>query len=342
MKDTVEYTLQTFKDMLPEGYTLLYVTKSGSQLYGTNSPSSDTDFKGVYAPSMRSLVTKTDVLEVNNDTGNHKSKNTSTDVDCTLDSLNKFFGLLAKGETGALDVLFSMFREDTIIYADPNFLEFMTKNYKKFLSSNTKSFMGYCFQQATRYGLKGKRYDSLMKLFSKAPSLKIFPKDSTVGEWVEEVERGSFDANHVTFTKKENGEYLYVLGKEFHTKMPMKDAEPVLTKMQNMYGARTKASSESADGSTDWKALSHAVRVVEEAQELLSTGFVTFPLKNAEYVKSVKLGEQNVEDVMKLLDEEMCKAELMVSTTTLQSEVDRDILNEALWLLTKWYNYQLK
>ena len=332
------YNLKTFKGMLPEGYTLLYVTKSGSQLYGTNTPSSDTDFKGVFCPSLESLVTKTDLDEVSRDTGNHKSKNSAEDVDCTLDSLNKFFRLLNKGETGALDVLFSMFRDDTVVYADPQFLEFMKSNYSKFLSSNTKAFMGYCFQQATRYGLKGKRYDSLMKLFNETTDLKTVSKDSTVGDWVAQLDWDSFDETHVKWTMNDNGMYLYVLGKEFHMKMPMSDALPVLTKMKSMYGERTKASSESMNGATDWKALSHAVRVVDEAQELLTDGFVTFPLKNAEYVKSVKKGEVDVDLVMEELEKAMSKVENLLLTTSLPAETDKVFVNKALFELVMSYN----
>ena len=140
-------TASQFKDLLPDGYTLLYVTKSGSKLYGTDTPASDTDYKGVYVASKEALLTKTDLDEVTSNTASHKQKNTAEDVDCTLDSLNKFFRLLNKGETGALDVLFSMFRDDTVVYADPQFLEFMKTNYSKFLSSNTKAFMGTVFNK---------------------------------------------------------------------------------------------------------------------------------------------------------------------------------------------------
>lgn len=38
--------------LLPEDATLLYLTEFGSVLYGTNTPSSDTDLKGIYSPDI--------------------------------------------------------------------------------------------------------------------------------------------------------------------------------------------------------------------------------------------------------------------------------------------------
>lgn len=88
----------------------------------------------------------------------------------------------------------------------------------------------------------------------------------------------------------------------------------------------------------DWKALSHAVRVVDEAQELLTDGFVTFPLKNAEYVKSVKKGEVDVSLVMEELEKEMSKVENLLLTTSLPAETDKVFVNKALFELVKKYN----
>lgn len=54
------------------------------------------------------------------------------------------------------------------------------------------------------------------------------------------------------------------------------------------YGRRAKQA-ERQDG-VDWKALSHAVRVGQEAVELLSTGRLRFPLAAAQYLLAIKLG----------------------------------------------------
>ena len=42
--------------LLPEDATLLYLTEFGSVLYGTNTPASGTDLKGIYLPSIKSCI----------------------------------------------------------------------------------------------------------------------------------------------------------------------------------------------------------------------------------------------------------------------------------------------
>ena len=84
----------------------------------------------------------------------------------------------------------------------------------------------------------------------------------------------------------------------------------------------------------DWKALSHAVRVVDEAKELLGEGFVTFPLRKAHYVKEVKMGLHPVEDVMSKLEDEMSAVENLLLTTKLPLQVDETRMNRLLYLAT--------
>ena len=62
-----------------------------------------------------------------------------------------------------------------------------------------------------------------------------------------------------------------------------------MQKLVDEYGQRA-LQAESQQG-IDWKALSHAVRVGTQALELLRTGHVTFPLLNADHVRSIKKGE---------------------------------------------------
>ena len=59
-----------------------------------------------------------------------------------------------------------------------------------------------------------------------------------------------------------------------------------------MYGKRTRSAADN-DG-RDWKALSHALRALYEAEELVDTGKITFPLPLADEVKALKEGRLDV------------------------------------------------
>ena len=113
---------------------VVYITKYGSKLYGTDNPNSDTDYKGIYIPNKIDVLLKRDI-EHYNFNSNDKTRNSKDDIDLQLFSIYKFFSLLKKGETGAMDILFSMFRTDTQVHNDENFTQvIMERTIKSFIT----------------------------------------------------------------------------------------------------------------------------------------------------------------------------------------------------------------
>ena len=76
--------------LLPEDATLLYLTEFGSVLYGTNTPSSDTDLKGIYLPSIKSVLLEQAPETIVHNTSGKDIRNTSDDVDITLYSVTYY------------------------------------------------------------------------------------------------------------------------------------------------------------------------------------------------------------------------------------------------------------
>ena len=70
---------------------ILIKATAGSHLFGTNTESSDKDFKGVYLPSREQILLGTYQPTINHSTGNNDSRNSSSDVDVEYYSLKKFF-----------------------------------------------------------------------------------------------------------------------------------------------------------------------------------------------------------------------------------------------------------
>ena len=62
---------------------ILFKTKSGSKLYGTDSKSSDLDIKGVFLPDIHDLILNKAPKHYTSTTGNGGMKNNSDDVDET-------------------------------------------------------------------------------------------------------------------------------------------------------------------------------------------------------------------------------------------------------------------
>ncbi len=83
---------------------ILMRTQFGSHVYGTNLPTSDTDFKGIYIPTKRDLYLSRAQKTINTGTKENKSaRNESTDIDEEIFSLQQYLKLLSEGQTVALD-----------------------------------------------------------------------------------------------------------------------------------------------------------------------------------------------------------------------------------------------
>ena len=74
------------------------------------------------------------------------------DVDTETFSLQQYFKLLTEGQTVALDMLFNPWPET----ATPLWGH-IVRNREKLLTKKSAAFVGYCRQQANKYGIKGSR-----------------------------------------------------------------------------------------------------------------------------------------------------------------------------------------
>src|ERR1700677_3249897 len=79
----------------------------GSSLYGTNTPTSDLDYKSVFIPDGKDLVLQKAAKHLQNNTKkNDAVKNLKEDIDDESFSVQTFLRLLCEGQTVALDMLF--------------------------------------------------------------------------------------------------------------------------------------------------------------------------------------------------------------------------------------------
>ena len=305
---------------------LIFKVKFGSHLYGTNTPESDTDYKGVYIPNADDIILQRVRGSIHQGPSKDPgAKNSANDVDIEIFSVQRYLQLLAEGQTGAIDMLFAPNPE---IVTEWWHLLKMNKN--KLLTKKSAAFLGYCRQQANKYGIKGSRVAA-----AKAAS-EVFQNISKWGFGLHKV--GEFtkylDPILGEHTKIETLEttpghfetYFECCNRKVGYKNTVKEAAKIFTAIYNEYGERARKA-ESNEG-IDWKALSHAVRVGGEALELLNTGHVTFPLPNAEHIKDIKLGKIVYKEVAEEIEELLVKVEDASKTSTLRDEADYDWIDE--------------
>ena len=314
--------------LLPEDATLLYLTEFGSVLYGTNTPSSDTDLKGIYLPSIKSALLDQAPDTIVHNTSGKDVRNTSDDVDITLYSVTYYIDLLFKGEVGAIDILFSLFRDDTQHYCSPA-MQIFKDNHIKLVSKQSKAFVGYCMNQAAKYGIKGSRYGELIIFIDYLDTLADDTAPiSTILATIPEL---SYITVQLVSSKTQpiDTPYLQVLGALHEDNITIAELKRRVLAKLNTYGGRTILASQGVD----WKALSHAYRVIYQFNELCKTNFIKFPLDAAPYITQIKkcndvtLLPQHLDNIASML----AATEELVESSTLPDIIEPQLRNALKW-----------
>jgi RNA repair pathway DNA polymerase beta family len=285
-----------FRRLEPDNVTgvdLIVEMRFGSHLYGTDTPESDVDVKGVYLPEARDILLQRvpPSVTASRDKGAGE-RNRPGDVDREYYSLQRYLGLLAAGQTVAIDMLFA---PETAMTRPPSPLwREIQDNAHRFVSRRASAFVRYCRQQANKYGIKGSRVAaarSALALITAAEEkhgtvARLGTLDSALLRFVAETQ-------HVALVDAElrGGAVVRqfeVCGRKIPLTASIKTAREVVQRLVAAYGQRTRQA-EKNEG-VDWKALSHAVRVGREAVELFGTGRIVFPLPYADHLTRIKRG----------------------------------------------------
>lgn len=287
----------------------------GSHLYGTATPASDKDFKGVFLPSKNDLFLGRVPKSVSfNTKQSSESKNTSADTDRELYSLQYFFELAKKGETVALDML----------HAPKEFWltstwewEYLHSKRSMFYTKNLSSFVGYARTQAAKYGVKGSRLADAKRVLE---ALRANPKKKV------------FEVYHLLPTGEHCGLAMSGMYEVCGKKMTMTaTTDTYVLMLENFvkeFGERARQA-ETNQG-VDWKALSHAFRAGFQVRALLTEGDFTYPLKECAFLRSVKNGELHFKDVSPMLEDLMDLLTSLSAKSTLPEKVDSEKCDEVL------------
>lgn len=295
--------------------TIVRVT-FGSHLYGTANEQSDKDFKGVFLPTKEQIfLNKIPKSITSNTKKDGNTKNTSNDVDTEVYSLHYFIHLACEGETVALDMLHApddMLVETSAIWKD------IVANRYRFYTKNLKAFIGYARRQAAKYGVKGSRLNDAKRVldFSNLPpSLHLKVKDVwdfwPVGEHIFKHEPDS------------NGVRMYeVCGRKIPETATVEYLTTVVQRFYDNYGERARQAA--TNKGVDWKAVSHAFRAAFQVKQILTENTITFPLKEANYLREIKEGKLDYQTkVAPELDRLMDEVEGLSLKSNLPMSVDR-------------------
>lgn len=318
-------------------------TLFGSWIYGTNLPTSDHDYKVVFIPEPKNIILGNAKEAYNESTkADMRAKNSAEDIETEFFGLKKYLNLLADGQTVAIDMLFT----PESFYLEPADKIWMSikENKKYFLHSGVSSFVGYCRQQANKYGIKGSRVaasrlatDVFAALMEKhGPHAKLKDHWKTIQLALGRDLEPFPEDDHIEFlTAPIRGDsemtvrMLSVCNRKVQEHITVKEAHKIYKHLLDEYGARA-LQAEQNEG-CDWKALMHAIRVTETAKELLLTGNVTFPRPEKELLLKVRQGLLPYKEVAEIIEKGMAELEVAQTKSLLPREPDRAFMEDFIY-----------
>lgn len=148
----------------------------GSHLYGTSTPNSDMDYKGIFLPTKEQVyLGKIPKSYSNARKKDEGEKNTADDVDTEIYSLHYFLKLACEGQTVAMDMLHA---PNEMIVEKSWIWDSIVENREKFYTKNLKAFVGYARKQASRYGIRSGRLGNLREVIKVLEKLSQIQKNT--------------------------------------------------------------------------------------------------------------------------------------------------------------------
>ncbi|WLY86571.1 RNA repair pathway DNA polymerase beta [Escherichia phage 348Ecol098PP] len=306
----------------------------GSHLYGTSTPESDVDFKEIYVPHARDILTGNVKEHMSKNTNNTSSKNTKDDVDHELYSLKYFFKLAADGETVALDMLHTP--PSLVVKSDlPDVWKYIQDNRSRFYTTNMKSYLGYVRKQASKYGVKGSRLAVLRQALKRSNEWGQYFDNGAVirlSHMKNVLPVGEFASWVETENEKTGKQTFYnLLDRKFQDTLTNKEFNAILVKLEENYGERARKAE--ANEGIDWKALSHACRGGLQLLEIYKTDDLVYPLQDAPFILDVKLGKHTFKTVQEFLEDivdQVEQASEQAAKNGMQQKVDMSFWDDFL------------
>ena len=306
----------------PETFKMIFKCIAGSNLYGTNTPQSDIDERGVFIPDYRYFLGFMNRIEQFEDKNN----------DITFFELRKFLHLACENNPNIVELLFV---PSTKMYVCTPEWEEILDHRKYFVSKKSKfTFTGYAHSQFNRIKLH-------RRWLLHPPTKKPERKDFGLTESSRNLSKDQIGAFNVLLALKlENikefhplKEQIELMNETYDFKalcQQFRDIEPKalqeiipitdefidIIQRENNYAVHERewnqyqnwkknrnperAKLEEKYGH-DTKFTMHCFRLISEGKELLESGIITFPRPDADFLLEVKNGKYKYEELEDIL-----------------------------------------
>ena len=298
---------------------IIYKLIVGSQLYGTNTSESDTDYGGVFLPTSKQLLGIHKIKELDLSTNKSNTRNTKEDIDEKYHALDHFLYLLSQNNPNIVEYLFPS--EDALL-TDSEIMQELRLNADKIITKRVwKSFSGYAMAQKKKMITKRERFLNLQKGIA-------LIEDSTWDQTDKTVVLDEATAQLLNETMK-----YYKSAKDtcnsFNKGHNLKIVYGKLIDEYDKYGYRLKSES-FKKLLYDVKFGGHLVRLLHEGKELLETGRITFPITGKAHTDIMRVRNEEVsyEDLLTMYEEYYRLCEEASKKTTLRDKPDFKFIDD--------------
>lgn len=293
----------------------------GSHLYGTNVEGSDVDLRSIYLPSLTDCML---------DRIKHAYE-VPEGEDTSVFSLQHFCKLALEGQSIAIEMLSiplwvgsyqtNDHRQNPMVVSSSPVWEALHKNRNRFYTKSMKSFLGYAKTQAGKYSARVDRLGEVEVILAYLNGVMggLIPKLSGVWDGLPQSVNAVKTEN---LANKHADKRVYVVcGRELQATVHVDHAIDVITRIRDSYGERVR---KAKDGIVEWKSFAHAFRVALQAKELATTGDLVFPLKDAEWLRDVRLGkiDFHANSLDKRLDDLIAEVQGLMDASDLPDKPD--------------------
>ncbi|MEH0157334.1 nucleotidyltransferase domain-containing protein [Limibacter armeniacum] len=348
-------------EQLKKGGHLIFECISGSRAYGLDTPTSDTDIKGIYLLPEAMYFGLDYVPQVSNDT-----------QDLMYFELGRFVELLAANNPTALEVLNTS--EDKVLYRHPLMDKLETR---LFLTKKCKdSFAGYANSQVKKAKGLNKKIHNPMEKERKSilhfcyvtvegktlPLIKWLETNGLTQEQCGLVNLANMKDLYALYTDTD-GAYGFkgIMQKETANAVSLssipkglepatylyfnKDGYTKYCKDHKAYWDWVKDRNEARYQSTlehgknyDAKNMMHTFRLLNMAEEILRDGQVNVKRADREFLLAVKSGTFSYQELVEMAQEKLQHIEQLAATSPLPDEVDLLHIKQVVYQIRKaWY-----
>ncbi len=330
----------------------------GSRLYGTSTLSSDTDMKAVYLPSLDDLLLsrKLRTFNVRLDAEGNKIPDDApmpeNGTETEYVPLQTFVRDFVRGQTYALEVAHAVLQQ-THRSTDADVVhDFVQELVDRFKNADVHAMVGFAQKQVNDYVRRGERLNAVCRLVRTIVEIQaevaeragmplmsgIVRLDTRMHPFdlhsdIRVLDELAIRADVRIGSALNNNRQLRTLelnGRSYLETTDLTHLREQLQKLVDQYGVR---STTAAEAEVDHKSLSHAVRVYQQAIELLDAGTITFPRLNAEFLLHVKQGLIEPDLVRHLLLNLDDEVRLRVEASTLPRRTPELEAAAETWLL---------